>query len=178
MLISAGQDVPTIIEIPAQPALISTTELQIVHVERAPDLLIIAHGVQGPPGIAGPPGSAGAQTLSYVAGVALGGHRIVFIDANQFAQYATNDDASHARKVIGMTVGAVSAGQLASIQAGGEISEPSWSWTPEMPIYLATTGLMTQIPPAKPLAAFSMVVAVAITATKIFLGQREPVILY
>lgn len=141
----------------------------VVLVEVAwPSPVLVETGTQGPPG---PPGNS---NVSYTAGVALGGHRAVVLDASENAIYADHTNLAHADKVIGITTGAVTAGDAASIQTEAEITEPSWSWTLDQPIFLGATGLLTQTPPS---SGFLLVMGFPISATKMFLAIGEPTIL-
>jgi len=133
----------------------------------------IHFGLKGESGAQGIPGPPGGVTLQYPAAIPLGGHRMVVLNSEEQAIYADNTNLSHARKVLGMTTGATSAGDMATIQTGGEMTEPSWNWTLDSPIFLAADGLLTQTQPA---SGLSMVVAFPITQTKIFLNLREPLI--
>jgi hypothetical protein len=135
---------------------------------------VIFGGEQGPSGPPGPPGPTGGIALQYQAGEALGGHRMVVLDDTGKAVYADNMVFSHANKVLGMTTGAASMGDTATIQTGGEMTEPSWSWVLDTPIWLSSSGMLTQV---APIAGFSLIVAFPITATKIFINLREPIIL-
>jgi len=128
----------------------------------------------GPEGIAGPTGPAGATVLTYTAGVNLSGHRMVVLDDSALVIYADITVAAHVSKVVGMTTGAAMAGADATIQTGGELIEPSWSWTLNIPIWLSTDGLLTQV---APVSGFSLIVGFPITATKIFISIREPIFL-
>jgi len=131
-------------------------------------------GEQGPAGPPGPPGPTGGLAVQYIAAIALGGHRIVVLNATQQVEYADNTVVAHADKVLGMTTGAASAGALATIQVGGELTEPSWSWTAEAPLYLGANGQVTQSPPA---SGFVLNLGFAISATKIFLDLKQPILL-
>jgi hypothetical protein len=135
---------------------------------------VIFGGEQGPSGPVGPPGPTGGIALQYQAGEALGGHRMVVLDDTGKAVYADNTVLSHANKVLGMTTGAASMGGIATIQTGGEMTEPSWSWVLDTPIWLSSSGMLTQV---APVTGFSLIVAFPITATKIFINLREPIIL-
>lgn len=116
----------------------------------------------------------GDGLISYrIAGVALGGQRIVVLDASGQAIYADNTTLTHANKVIGMTTGAVSLGGTAIIQTRGSITEPTWAWTLDQPIFLSTTGLLTQ---TQPITGFSIVVGFPISATSLFIAIGEPLI--
>jgi hypothetical protein len=129
----------------------------------------ISVGPQGPPGTGG-----GSSDLSIVAAVALGGHRIVVPDENGKAIYADNTILSHANKVLGMTTGAVAESGTATVRIEGEITESSWTWTLDIPVWLSTNGLMTQTPPT---TGFSLIIGFPISATKLFIDIREPIFL-
>lgn len=135
---------------------------------------IIAVAEQGPPGPQGVPGPTGGSALQYIAAEALGGHRVVVLNDFERAIYATNLDSMHAVKVLGITLGAADFGDLVTVQTGGEITEPSWSWTLGQPIYLGDNGQLTQ---AYPAAGFALIVAFPISATKIMLRIREPIVI-
>jgi hypothetical protein len=157
--------------IEVHPVVIDERQVSVVElVERQ----VIFGGEQGPSGPPGPPGPTGGIALQYQAGEALGGHRMVVLDDTGKAVYADNTVLSHANKVLGMTTGAASMGDTATIQTGGEMTEPSWSWVLDTPIWLSSAGMLTQV---APVTGFSQVVAFPITATKVFINLREPIIL-
>ncbi len=106
----------------------------------------------------------------------MSGHRIVIADSAAGVSYADNGTLAHSHLVLGLTLGAVAAGAPVTVQVEGEIVEPSWSWTPELPLFLGEDGLMTQTAPSSP-AAFSLVVGFAVSETKIVLNFKEPVAL-
>ena len=140
------------------------------------EVSVVAAGQQGPAGAQGPIGPAGGAALTVTAGAALSGHRIVYLDASQKAQYASNQTASHALIALGLTLGAAALDEAVSVQRSGEVTEPSWSWTLEQPVYLGDTGLLTQTAPTSP-ALFQRIVGFPTAATKLFLALREPVFL-
>jgi hypothetical protein len=134
-------------------------------------------GVQGPPGPQGVPGPAGSTVmLVYPADLAVSGHRMVkLVDGR--VRYASAAVANDAFLVLGMTTHAAVENAGVSVQRFGEFTEPSWSWTPNAPLYLAANGHLTQTPPEFPDLQFSLVVGFAITPTKAFIEIREPIIL-
>jgi hypothetical protein len=148
-----------------------SVETQVLSVVSPEQVYIIADGAQGP---AGPPGPTGGSALQYQAGEALGGHRMVVLDDTGKAIYADNTLLSHANKVLGMTTGAVSMGDTATIQTGGEMTEPSWSWVLDTPIWLSSSGVLTQV---APVTGFSLIVAFPVSATKAIISLREPIFL-
>lgn len=91
-------------------------------------------------GPAGPQGSPGQAGIPVVAAVALGGHRAVTV----FGQYAEPGDENI---LAGITTSAVAAGDTSYPIRAGIITEPSWSWTPNQPIFIASSGVLTQSPP-------------------------------
>lgn len=111
--------------------------------------------------------------VEFPAGVALGGNRVVRLDAGDVV-YADNTVAADANRVLGITTGAVSLGAPARIQVSGLMTEVSWSWTPDAPIFLSTTGLLTQAPPT---SGFSLIVGFATSATQMFIGPKTPIAL-
>lgn len=137
-------------------------------------IYMVAAGAQGPAGVAGAPGPTGGVAVQHTAGVALGGHRMVVLDNSQLAIYADCAISAHAHKVLGMTSGAVVSGDTATIQTGGEMTEPSWNWTLGTPVWLSTNGQLTQTVPT---TGFSLIIGFPISATTLFVSKREPLIL-
>jgi len=115
------------------------------------------------------------RTYTHVAGAALGGDRVVYIDNANTAQYADNTNLAIVNTVLGITTGAAAMGANVEIQTEGEYTEPSWTWTLGQPIFLGTNGLLTQTQPSAP--AFSLIIGFPITATKIFLRFNNPIVL-
>ncbi|QEL64793.1 hypothetical protein OTERR_13170 [Oryzomicrobium terrae] len=157
------------------PDLIVTNE-ELVVLETEEVISLIASAEQGPPGPPGLAGLPGGSSLTYPAGTALGGHRMVLLDATGSAVYADATDPSHALKVLGMTVGAAVAGYPVDIQTGGEITEPTWSWDVSLPVFLGANGLLTQVVPAAP-SAFSLVVGIPLSPTTLYVSLREPILI-
>ncbi|MDR6886151.1 MULTISPECIES: hypothetical protein [Variovorax] len=141
-----------------------------VIVTREPEITLIDVGTQGPPG---PPGEMGAAYVEFPAAVPLGGNRVVRVLAGE-AVYADHTTVADANLVLGITRGAVAAGALAQIQTGGLMTEPSWAWTPDAPVFVGPVGTLTQVPPA---TGFNLIVGVATSPTQIFIGARMPIVL-
>lgn len=135
------------------------------------DVVTVFDGSRGPTGPAGP---AGGSAITGIAGENLGGHRMVVSDALGRFVYASNDEPSHFHKVLGMTMGAVVAMDVANVLRMGEIEETSWNWTLDLPVFLSTNGLLTQTAPT---TGFSLIVGFPITTTKLFVSLREPITL-
>lgn len=139
-----------------------TEEVEVVEV--------VAEGLQGPPG---PPGPGGVTTHTLTAGAILGGLRVVLSGASG-AVHASADNADHAARVIGITLGAATTGNPVTVQATGRITELSWTWTPDDDIYLGLNGVLTQTIP--PTAAFAQRVGYAVTPTSMWVDITEPVV--
>lgn len=121
---------------------------------------IITSGIQGPQG---PPGVA---TIQLVAGISLGGNRVVTGAAN----YADNTDIATAGRAIGMTQGAAVLGATVNIVTVGELDGFS-GLTINNPVYLSTNGTTTQV---LPITGYIQRIGVAISATKILINLSEP----
>lgn len=147
----------------------------------ATEVLVVEVLEQGPPGVKGDQGERGEQgppvTFKYLAGHTISGHRVVAL--NQFGQlvYASADEVASGVRAIGLTTAAALVGEEVVVQKFGALIEPSWNWTPESPIYLGLTGLLTQQTPEQPSSHFSMVIGFAIDSTSIFIDMKTPIIL-
>ncbi len=157
-------DAASIIEVAQIIEIESVESIQTVDIEH------VEVGMQGPPGIPGiqgPPGDT--PLLTAIAGTAIGGHRAVVFDSEGTVIYADQSIQSHAERVLGISTGAANAATEVTIQTGGELTEPSWNWDLELPIYLGTNGLLTQ---ALPTTGFIEQLAIPLSATSIkFISQ-------
>lgn len=162
-----------------QPAdLVETASDEVVTVDgedtvivtRELEITLLDVGTQGPPG---PPGELGAAYVEFPAAVPLGGNRVARVLGGQ-AVYADHAMLADANLVLGITRGAVAAGALAQIQTGGLMTEPSWAWTPDLPVFVGPVGTLTQ---TAPLAGFNLIVGIATAPTQIYIGARMPIVL-
>ena len=110
----------------------------------------------------------------YVADGALGGHRVVRATTTGKVGYVDPSDAAQAHTALGLTTGAVADGALASVQFAGPITEPSWAWTPNLPIFVGAAGIPTQSPPS---SGFHATVGVAVSATSMVIQLKSPIVL-
>lgn len=161
-----------VVEIPRQEVLVvaDTGEALVL---RDAALQVIEVVEQGPPGPIGPPGSGGAQTLSLTAAHVLSGHRMV-VATPAGAAYADPADPAHADALVGLTTGAALAGDVATILAAGELDEPSWAWTPGLPLYVTAGGQLSHTPPA---AGWAQMAALALTPTRVLLTPRPTILM-
>ena len=136
--------------------------------------VVIAAGQQGPAGIPGIPGPAGGTAMQFTATSAIGGHRVLSLNAANELIYASSDDLGTAHKIVGLSLNAASPGGTVSVMRSGEVEEPSWNWVTTLPVYLGANGLLTQTPPVVP-AAFSLIVGFPTSTTGLFISVREPI---
>ncbi len=155
---------------PANNELLIDDTAEMLVVEGDEQVTLLETGTQGP---AGAPGQPGEATLSLVAGGPIGGHRVVRSLAG-VAVYADQNTVPDAVCVLGISKGAASAGAEVQVQLMGTMDEPSWSWTPDQPLFVGPAGTLTQTPPA---TGYRLIVGVALTATKINIGLKMPIIL-
>lgn len=164
------EQVPTTIEIVDEGTLIVAEEV----------LTIVSEAAQGPQGIPGPKGDKGVPggtEITRPAAINLSGHRVVMLDGQGGATYASNADQTHANRLVGMTTHAAVSGAPVAISIYGEVTEPSWNWNVDQPVYLGVDGFLTQTPPAAPAAKFSVVVGFPISATTLFINIGIPITL-
>jgi len=115
-----------------------------------------------------------ALDIILVAGVSFGGHRAGVLNASGNVIYADSGTAAHAGRVIGVSTGAAESGAAVTLRTRGEITEPSWSWDTGLLIWLGLNGVLTQTPPA---SGFNQVIGFPVTAAKMFVDIRQPIIL-
>jgi hypothetical protein len=114
-------------------------------------------------------------TLKLVSGTNLSGHRAISTNSSGEAIYADNSTTELASAAIGITTGASTTGSIIyAITNGGTIVEPSWSWTPQLPIFLGTSGLLTQTAPT---IGAILQLGIALSATKMIVDIKMPIIL-
>jgi hypothetical protein len=149
------------------------SDFTIVTTEVTPVTVLVLPGVgpQGVPGINGETTEVGT-TLACSTDLALSGHRFVVLDDDK-AVYADCTTLDHSHRVIGMTSGASNAGSVL-VQTGGVHEEPTWSWDLELPVFLSTTGFMTQ---TQPNSGFVLIVGFPITSIKLFIKIHQPIFL-
>jgi hypothetical protein len=107
--------------------------------------------------------------------IALSGHKVVYVSASG-VNYANSRNIATRGLAVGVTVGASSLGADATIRTRGEIIEPSWAWTPALPVFLGQDGALSQSGPAPP-DLFSQIVGMAISATSIYVNIQPPIVL-
>lgn len=146
-----------------QPIVIQTGAPVTVQPRLASPSVVIAYS--GPPGANG---GAASATLTLTAATALSGQRAVSLNgAGQVVYFNASQPG-----VIGLTTEAVGSGQPVSVQIQDVLEEPTWNWTPGLPVYAGTNGVLSQTPPS---SGYLVVVGVALTSTKLRIEPEPPV---
>ena len=135
---------------------------------------LISEGIQGPPGPQGPMGPAGSTSVRVSAGADIGGHRIVTLDEQGRAVYASPAIMRDANRILGLTMHAAVAGADVDVLRDGDAVEPSWSWDLNKPIYLGQSGTLVQ--QVAPESVFTLIVGFPISATKMYFSIGTPII--
>ena len=138
----------------------------VVVQETVQELVVTAPGGQGPPGAPG----ASTQFEYHPAGVILGGNRAVTL--NSSGQFVYPDTTSPNSFVVGITTASSVVGALATVQIAGTQQEPSWNWTPGLPVFVGLLGVLTQVPPT---TGQVLAVGYATSSTKIHIDKQPPI---
>lgn len=119
------------------------------------------------------PQGSGETTVFMKASVDLSGHRVLRATPTG-ADYASSDDLTNANGVIGISTNAALAGSSVKVQTDGELTEPSWTWAVDQPIFNGINGTLTQVSPS---VGYSLIVGVAIEPTRILISVKQPIVL-
>ena len=116
---------------------------------------------------------ASGVTVTITAGETLSGHRMViqnFTDGKLY--YADNTNLDHMHSVLGLTTQAADLDASCKVKTYGSITEPTWSWTDNKPIFLSTNGQLTQ---TKPTTGFLLRIGIPRSATTLLIDIEEPI---
>lgn len=112
------------------------------------------------------------QSSTRLSEGALSAHRVMRVIGDTDCAYADPANLADAEFVEGVSANAVSAaGQTVTIVTGGEMVEPSWTWTPG-PVFCGTGGALTQSIPA---ATWVRQIGVATAADRIIVRLHPPI---
>lgn len=134
-------------------------------------------GDPGTPGVNGLNGLNGTSgnVITRVANGPLGGQRVLMLDPDGRVSYATNTSLEARTLSVGVSLGAVVDGSQISINMLGLMQDVSFAWTPGAKLYLGANGLLTQTLPTAP--SFLRIIAVAVSATEIFIDPQPSIII-
>jgi hypothetical protein len=122
----------------------------------------------GAPGTAGP---SGGTTLSKTASTSLQGQYAVKSTGDSTVGPPDPGTPSDANLIVGITTGAASSGDPVMVRSLGEMVDPGWSWTPDLPVFVGAGGVLTQVVPT---SGWLLQVGFAESATKLLIGLRPP----
>lgn len=115
----------------------------------------------------GAPSIGGLSMLAGADGVS--GHRALVTNPDGTVAHAT---LALADSYVGVSQGATAPGDAVSVAHQGQITEPTWVWTPGLPVFFGDGGVLTQSPPTTICVAH---IGVAILPTTILLSKTQPV---
>lgn len=132
-------------------------------------------GPQGSKGATGQDGLSGASSLEAISNSDISGHKAVMYDSTGQVQVASCLNIQHLNKVIGITTGAVTTGNTATIQGSALIDHSGWAFTANQPVFLGDDGTLVQTLPMG--ALFSLPIGVAVSATKVSINIQSAIVL-
>lgn len=154
---SNGDNITTGTINPDQLPIATTSSLGVVQPDGV-TILITPDGVISSVG-----GSSDTVEVTVTAGSSLSGHTVIYIDSSGLAQNPDITILSEGEGVIGITTGAIAPAATGPIVISGEVTEPSWTWTPGGPIWATNAGALSQTPPV---GKWLLQMGVATAATK------------
>jgi hypothetical protein len=111
----------------------------------------------------------------YIAGIVIGGHRVVRTEPDETIVYADKDDINIANDhLLGITNNAANIGDIVNVVTYGPMEELTWAWDPTLLLFLGDDGLIVQV---APVVGFSVVLGFVLTPTRIFVDIQRPIIL-
>jgi hypothetical protein len=149
--------------------IIEPVPLEIVLEEVAIDVEMVAEQ--------GLPGPKGGDSVFAVAASTVNGHRVVAESAPGRVAHLDLLNAAHAETLLGISKNAASPEGSVEVVTGDLLSDPSFAFTPESPVFAGASGLLTQSPPAYPTALFSVCVGVAVSSTAMRVAIESPIYL-
>jgi hypothetical protein len=147
-------------------AVVNTNE----HVHR---ISVSSLGVRGEQGIQGIPGT-GTSTTTVTAGEAINGHHIITRVVG-LAYHADKGSPTQQSQILGLSLHAGVVAADVDVLTMGYATEPSWSWTPDKPLFLGANGLMTEVPP---ITGFLIQVAQSISPTEVWVSIKMGIALH
>lgn len=99
-----------------------------------------------------------------LAAAPIGGHRVVSRVSDTEVAHTNYFSYNSCRAIVGISLGAAILGAPVTVRKDGLLIEPTWSWTPDEPVYLTISGQLTQ---TIPVSNHVVSVGQAITATSI-----------
>lgn len=145
---------------------------ETVVVRTAREVSIIRPAIQGLPGPRGRDGAG--STIELKAAINMGGHRVTCPSPDGLI-YADWNTGNTALRIVGITVSSVTAGADVEVRNNGELTETSWNWDINKPVFLGPNGVLTQMNPRDNGAAFSLILGFPTSPKTLFITIREPI---
>lgn len=117
---------------------------------------------------------ANNTVVTLLAGESLSQNRVVSADSNGKAVLSDQTSVASAYGALGVTMTSGALDEEVQVVTDGVMDNPSWSWTQNAPVYLNGLGLMTQTAPT---SGVLLQVATAVSATRIIVGIKMPLVL-
>ncbi len=127
--------------------------------------LTVIRGDRGPQG----PSGIGLETADFNATENIPAFTVVTIDGHRAN---SNNPVSDRGRVIGVSEAAVLSGFIGTAITGGEITNPSWSWTPGTKLFLNGQNISA----AAPGTGFSQFIGTARNAQTIIVQLGPPIL--
>jgi len=159
---------------PTVSLIVSEVDPQLIVLDNQPQLTIT-----GEPGTVLTVADRGLSGIdgglvNYTGAMDLGGQRVVRSNFDGTVSYADSATAHDVTAIVGFTLSATLAGQVVDIRHAGTITEPTWNFAAELPVFLGSNGAVTQVPPV---AGMQVIVGVAISQTQLFVRIHHPIVL-
>lgn len=118
-----------------------------------------------------------SNTIVAPAGADLAAYRLVGLRDDGTVTYLDAADVADAAVIPLLTTEAALTGVDVECLGWGEVTNPSWTWTPEAPVFVGLGGALTQTVPTFPTYEFSRIVGQALDATTLLLAPQDAIVL-
>ena len=112
----------------------------------------------------------GIGSVREAAGENLSALRVVYLDDGQ--AFAASATTALAYRLCGVTITAANIGSEVVIQQSGELTDASFNFTTDSPVFLGADGTLTQTPVE---SGALVAVARVITPTRIYIDLQQPI---
>lgn len=150
---------------------VNNSNLKVV-VNPIPSPLVKVIGIQGAKGAKGDT-SFISSYITRTAGTTISGQRAVII-RNNLVYYASTTDLSSAFAVTGISLNSALAGDMVEIVVYGEVEFSFWNWEVGKFVYVGQDGHLTQ---EAPTSGYVLIIARAISSTRLFVNIQTPILL-
>ena len=110
-----------------------------------------------------------------VAGSTIGSHKIVKLGSDGLLYYASCDNLSDVDKIVGLSLNSANYGEAVKVLVFGRISDTSFNFDTEKPIFLGINGQIVQETPQS--ALFIQRIGKVLRSEEIIIDLDEPIIL-